>query len=55
MYYLLIYLIKLRLFDFIGAAAIMVPLEFILVVLVTNIVIRILYKIPFLTKFSGIK
>ncbi len=46
---------KMRLFDFMGSAALIVPLEFIVVVLVTNIAIRILYKIPFLSKFSGIK
>ncbi len=45
---------KLRIFDFLGSAAIIVPLEFILVVLVTNIVIRLMYKIPFLKKYSGI-
>ena len=46
---------KIRLFDFIGTAGLIIPLEFILVVLVTNIAIRIMYKIPVLTKFSGIK
>lgn len=46
---------KIGLFDFMGSAGLIVPLEFILVVLVTNIVIRIMYKTPILTKFSGIK